>query len=242
VLTGSLGPGVRYAFASRADGVSAAPYDRANLADHVGDRPEAVAANRARLAHAVGVSPDRLAAMAPVHGRDVAVVGQGPVSDAPQVDALVTVTPGVALLVLAADCVPVLLSDPEAAVVAVAHAGWRGVRSDVTGAVLARMAGLGAHPEHTLALVGPAVCGRCYPVPEERFEAVTAVAPQAAAVAAGGGPALDLRAAVVARLRGAGVQVRLLGGCTVETPEWFSYRRDGVTGRHGGAVVLSDQP
>lgn len=235
--TGTLGPGVQYAFADRHDGVSVAPYDRGNLGDHVGDDPVAVAANRARLAAAVGV--DRLAAMSPVHGADVALVGPHAVATAPAADALVTITAGVALLVIAADCVPVLMADAAAGVVGVAHAGWRGVRTDVTGAALRRMAELGARPEHTLALIGPAICGRCYPVDRERFDSVVAVAPRAAAVAAGGGPALDLRLAVLERLERAGVRVTLVGGCTAQSPDWFSYRRDGVTGRHGGVVVIS---
>ena len=240
--TGTLGPGVRYAFADRHDGVSSAPYDRGNLGDHVGDDPVAVAANRARLAAAVGVGSDRLAAMSPVHGADVALVGPRPAATAPAVDALVTITPGIALLVLAADCVPVLLADAAAGVVAVAHAGWRGVRTDVTGAALTSMGELGARPERTRALIGPAICGRCYPVDRERFDAVVAVAPRAAAVAWGGGPALDLRLAVLERLMSSGVEATLVGGCTAESPDWFSYRRDGVTGRHGGVVVIGRAP
>lgn len=238
--TGNLGPRVLWAFADRHDGVSQAPYERGNLADHVGDDPAAVAANRALLAAAVGVDADRVAAMAPVHGADVVLVGPDPGERAPAADGLVTTTPGLALLVLAADCVPVLLADDSAGVVAVVHSGWRGVRADVTGAALARMRELGALPESTRALIGPAVCGRCYPVDQARYDAVVAVAPQAAAVAANGGPALDLRAAVQERLERAGTSVTLLGGCTVEAPDWFSYRRDGVTGRHGGVVVLRD--
>jgi hypothetical protein len=242
VRTGTLGPRVKYAFADRHDGVSVAPFDLGNLGDHVGDDPAAVASNRARLAGAVGVGSDRLAAMSPVHGADVVLVGPAPLATAPAADALVTITPGVALLVLAADCVPVLLADDAAGVVAVVHAGWRGVRSDVTGAALLRMSELGARPERTLAVIGPAICGRCYPVDRERFDAVVAVAPRAAAVAAGGGPALDLRPAVAERLEREGVGVCLVGGCTAESADWFSYRRDGVTGRHGGAVVLRGAP
>ncbi len=238
--TGTLGPGVQYAFADRHDGVSVAPYDLGNLGDHVGDDPVAVATNRARLAGAVGVGSDRLAAMSPVHGADVVLVAAA--GTAPAADALVTISPGVALLVLAADCVPVLLADAAAGVVAVVHAGWRGVRADVTGAALERMRELGARPQRTLAVVGPAICGRCYPVDRERFDAVVAVAPRAAAVAAAGGPALDLRLAVLERLEREGVGVSLVGGCTAQSPDWFSYRRDGVTGRHGGVVVLRGAP
>lgn len=236
--TGTLGRRVVWAFADRRDGVSQAPYDLGNLADHVGDDPVAVAANRARLAAAVGVPADHLVAMAPVHGADVVPVGPLPPAHAPAADGLITTTPGLALLVLAADCVPVLLADDVAGVIAVVHSGWRGVLTDVTGAALARMRELGADPARTRALIGPAVCGRCYPVDQDRYDAVVQVAPRAAARAADGTSALDLRVAVRDRLERAAVSVSVLGGCTAQSVRWFSHRRDGVTGRHGAAVVL----
>jgi hypothetical protein len=123
-------------------------------------------------------------------------------------------------------------------VVAVVHAGWRGVLSDVVGTTLEAMIGLGATAERIRAVVGPAICGSCYDVPRERYDLVVAAAPSAAAVATGGRPGLDLRSAVVSRLRSVGVVTALHGGCTAESPEWYSFRRDGVTGRHGGVVTL----
>lgn len=242
VVDGSLGPRVRWAFADRSDGVSEAPYDACNLADHVGDDPGHVAANRAALAAAVGLDGARLVSMAPVHGNDVGHVDATTTAPVPEVDALVTTVPGVGLLVVAADCVPVVLGDGAAGVVAVVHAGWRGVRSDVVGAALDAMADLGARLDRVRAVVGPAICGRCYDVPRERFDEVVAVSPEAASVAAGGRPGLDLRAGVVARLRSAGAAVTLHGGCTQETPSLYSYRRDRVTGRHGGVVTLLPEP
>ncbi|MFN8169188.1 MAG: peptidoglycan editing factor PgeF [Candidatus Nanopelagicales bacterium] len=235
---GSLGPRVRWSFADRADGASLPPYDRGNLADHVGDDPAHVAANRAALAASVGADPAHLVSMAPVHGNDVGLVRGGRDEPVPEVDALVTRVPGLALLVVAADCVPVLLADGDAGVVGVVHSGWRGVRSDVVGAALESMVELGARPDHVRAVVGPAICGSCYDVPRERFDEVVAVAPEATAVAAGGRPGLDLRAAVVSRLRRAGAAVSLHGGCTAESADLYSFRRDPVTGRHGGTVVL----
>jgi YfiH family protein len=229
---------VRWAFADRVGGASAAPYDGFNLADHVGDDPSAVRTNRGALAAAIGVAADHVVPMAPVHGPHVAVVDglvDGPV---PGVDGLVTATPGLALLVVAADCVPVLLGDDRAGVVAVVHSGWRGVRDDVVGAALETMASLGAAGDRTEAVVGPAVCGSCYAVGQDRFDAVVERAPLAASRTADGRPALDLRGAVVARLRAEGVAVRLHGGCTQESPTLYSFRRDDVTGRHGGVVAL----
>ena len=241
-VDGTLGPRVRWAFADRLDGVSLAPYDACNLADHVGDDLDHVRANRTALAAVVGVDGGHVVTMAPVHGNDVGQVDGPTPEPVPEVDALVTTVTGVALLVLAADCVPVVLGDSSAGVVAVVHAGWRGVRSDVVGTTLESMVELGARLDRVRAVVGPAICGRCYAVPRERFDEVVAVAPEAAAVAAGGLPGLDLRAAVVSRLQGAGVSSRLHGGCTQESPSLYSFRRDGVTGRHGGVVTLLPEP
>ena len=237
-VDGSLGPRVRWAFADRTSGVSLAPYDACNLADHVGDDLDHVLTNRAALAQRVGVDATHVVTMAPVHGNDVGQV-EGPTpAPVPEVDALVTTVTGVALLVLAADCVPVILGDSGRGVIAVVHAGWRGVRSDVVGTTLESMADLGARLDRVRAVVGPAICGRCYVVPRERFDEVVAVAPEAASVGAGGLPGLDLRAAVVARLRASGVTSMLHGGCTAETTSLYSFRRDHVTGRHGGVVTL----
>lgn len=238
LVDGTLGPRVRWAFADRTTGVSLAPYDAGNLADHVGDDPDHVATNRASLAACVGVDAAHVVSMAPVHGRDVGHVEASSAEPVPEVDALVTTVPGLALLVVAADCVPILLADGDAGVVAVVHAGWRGVRSDVVGAALESMVELGARADHVRAVVGPAICGSCYDVTRERFDEVVAVAPAAASVATGGRPGLDLRAAVVARLRSSGATVSLHGGCTYESDELYSFRRDPVTGRHGGVVTL----
>jgi len=237
-VVGELGARVRWAFADRTDGVSLAPYDRGNLADHVGDSAAHVDANRASLAASLGLALGDVVAMAPVHGDGVGVVDGRTSTPVPDVDALVTATPGLALLTLAADCVPVILGDDESGVVGVVHSGWKGVVVDVVGATLQAMADLGARPESTRAVVGPAICGECYAVPSPRFDEVVAAAPAAAARARDGQPGLDLRAAVVARLAAAGVVAAVHGGCTAESASLYSYRRDHVTGRHGGMVAL----
>jgi len=242
IVSGALGPRIRWAFADRTpvDGVASSgpPYDAFNVADHVGDDPAAVRAHRDALADAVGVAGHRLVSMAPVHGNDVGEVGAPQPEPVPEVDALVTRVPGIALLTVAADCVPVLLGDSDAGVVAVVHAGWRGIRSDVVGTTLTSMVELGAEPSRIRAVVGPAVCGLCYDVPRDRYDEVVAVAPAAASVARDGAPGLDLRAAAVDRLRKAGAHVSLHGGCTQESDDLYSFRRDRLTGRHGGVVAL----
>jgi YfiH family protein len=233
-LQGSLGP-ARWFFTSRADGVSLAPYYSLNVASHVGDDALAVTENRRRVSVLVGAP---LVVMGPNHGTGVGVVSQVTAEPIPSVDALVTNTRGIGLLALAADCVPVILIDPEAHVVASIHAGWPGVRDGVVQAALASMTELGASPSTTTAFLGPAICGACYPVPADRYEAVVAAAPTAAAVSRDGQPALDLRKGLHDQLRELGLAVAQVGPCVAEDQEWFSYRRDGVTGRNGAVVVL----
>jgi YfiH family protein len=223
----------------RRGGRSRAPYDSFNLGDHVGDDPADVAANRSRVARELGVGEDRLVWMNQVHGSGVAVVDRpqdGPVADT---DALVTSTPGLVLGVLAADCVPVLLTDPVAGVVAAVHAGREGLRRGVLPATLSAMASLGARARHVTALLGPAVCGACYEVPRAMQAEVAAVAPAAAVPTRRGTAGLDLRAGLAEILGRAGVtEVVHDPRCTVEDPQLFSHRRDGVTGRQAGLVWL----
>lgn len=234
--TSAAGP-VRFAFTDRHDGVSAAPYDALNLGGHVGDDPAAVRRNRDLLADAIGLAPDAVTYMNQVHGDAVAVVDGPWPGPAPEVDALVTTQPGRALAVLVADCVPVLLADPEAGVIAVAHAGRPGLKAGVVPAAIAAMRDLGARK--LVARVGPAVCGRCYEVPEAMRADVAAVVPEAWAVTRQGTPALDVPAGVVAQLRAAGAAVDTVETCTIEDPHSYSYRRDGATGRFAGLAWMS---
>jgi YfiH family protein len=223
----------------RRGGRSVSPYDTFNLGDHVGDDPAAVAANRARLARELGVPEDRLVWMSQVHGTGVAVVDGPQAGPLPDTDAVVTATPGLVLGVLAADCVPVLLADHVRGVVAAVHAGREGVRRGVLPAALSAMASLGARARHVSALLGPAVCGSCYEVPEDMQADVARVAPAAAVRTRGGTPGLDLRAGLEEMLRRAGVtEVVHDPRCTVEDRTLFSHRRDGVTGRQAGIVWL----
>jgi YfiH family protein len=224
----------------RRGGRSRSPYDSFNLGDHVGDDPADVAANRRRVARELAVPEDRLVWMDQVHGTGVAVV-DGPRDRAvPGTDALVTATPGLLLCVLVADCVPVLLADHETGVVAAVHAGREGVRQGVLPVALSAMASLGARARHVTALLGPAVCGSCYEVPEQMQADVVRVAPSAAVRTRAGTPGLDLRAGVEEILRKAGIpEVVHDPRCTVEDRHLFSHRRDGVTGRQAGIVWLA---
>lgn len=232
--------GAHFAFTDRWGGVSAAPYEELNLGGAVGDTPEAVLGNRELAAKSLGLDAGRVVWMNQVHGADVAVVdepwGERPV---PEVDAIVTVRRGLALAVLTADCVPVLLADPVAGVVAAAHAGRPGMTKGVVPAAVRAMTGLGAEPERIVARTGPAVCGRCYEVPEQMRAEVAAVEPAAHAVTGWGTPAVDVSAGVHAQLDRLGVCDRAQSPvCTLESDDHFSYRRDRTTGRLAGYVWL----
>ena len=232
--------GAHFAYTDRWGGVSAVPYDSLNLGGAVGDDPAAVHANRARAAESLGRDPQRVVWMNQVHGRDTAVVdrpwGQDPV---PAVDALVTTRADLTLAVLTADCVPVLLADPVAGVVAAAHAGRPGLVAGVVPAAVATMTEQGARADRITAVIGPSVCGKCYEVPAAMRDAVAAVVPEAFATTSWGTPAVDVSAGVRAQLAHAGVRVAdAPAACTLESPDHFSYRRESVTGRLAGYVWL----
>jgi YfiH family protein len=231
-----LGAGVVAGFTTRIGGVSAGDFDSLNLAEHVGDELTAVQANRARLSNLLGL-PLRL--MRQVHGRDVHVISDAEDEAAQDADALVTAKRGLGLSVLVADCVPVLLSDPDVGVVAAVHAGRRGVVADVVGAAVVAMQDLGAEPSRMRAALGPAICPACYPLGADVQAEVLQVAPEAAAVAADGSPAVDLRLAVAVRLARLGIEASVSSICTAESPRHFSYRRDRRTGRTAGVIGLS---
>ena len=220
---------MNYRFTNRTGGASTGAFASANLGFHVGDDPDHVTANRARLSKEFGP----VAFMTQVHGDRVAVVED--VSDLdPTADALVTGIPGITLAVQVADCIPLLLISSQS--VAAVHVGRKGLVNGVTLRALEVMRDMGARDIR--AVVGPAICGVCYEVSEEIFAEVTVLHPAAASRSARGNHALDLPAALVKVLQGQKIAVEIVRGCTVESSELFSYRRDGVTGRQAGLVWL----
>ncbi|MEV0114743.1 peptidoglycan editing factor PgeF [Streptomyces sp. NPDC050844] len=233
--------GAHFAFTDRWGGVSAVPYEELNLGGAVGDDPQAVRTNRDLAAKSLGIDPARVVWMNQVHGNDVAVVDGpwGAGAEIPAVDAVVTARRGVALAVLTADCTPVLLADPVAKVAAAAHAGRPGMVAGVVPAAVEAMVKLGADPARIVARTGPAVCGRCYEVPEAMRADVAAAEPAAYAETSWGTPAVDVTAGVHAQLERLGVRDREQSPvCTLESGDHFSYRRDRTTGRLAGYVWL----
>ena len=243
-----LAPGVLALFTGRPGGVSAAPFDSLNLGGSVGDDPAAVAVNRRLAAGACGLGAERLAWMRQVHGTIVRRAAAGNTTASgeiarpgpPEADAIFTDAAGLALGVLTADCVPVLLADPQARIVGAAHAGREGMAAGVVTELVAAMSAAGADPGRMHAAIGPHICGGCYEVPDEMRARVAAQVPQSACVTRKGTPGIDVGAGVGAQLAQAGVRtVTRDPRCTAEAPELYSYRRDGRTGRLAGLVWLA---
>jgi len=211
--------GAGAAVTARAGGVSSGPYESLNLSLSVGDDPGCVLENRHRLATAFGAAPGDFVFARQVHGAGVRVVteadrGSGAfrLDDAvDDTDALVTTSPEVVLAILTADCVPIVLHDPVAGVLACVHAGWRGTVAGVTAATLAVMQGLGTRPSDVVAGIGPAVGADRYQVGPDVHQAVTRSFGPAAAQFIHSDPSapgrwlLDLQAANRHALRQAGV-------------------------------------
>lgn len=228
---------VDLAFTDRYGGVSGAPFDALNLALEGDDDPSARAENLRLLVDDFAPGA-RVADLHQVHGAGVLFVADAQTGPPPDADALVTNQPDLVLLVRAADCVPVLLADPQAGVIGAAHCGRPGLLAGVVPAVVERMRELGA--TEITAWAGPHVCGACYEVPPEMQAEVAAREPASLATTSWGTPALDIGAGVRAQLERAGTRVVDAGRCTRESPDLYSYRRDGrQAGRLAGVIRLS---
>lgn len=229
---------IRRVITTRDGGSSRPPFDTFNLGGKVGDDPEAVAANQRKLADGIGLPENRLVWMEQIHGRTATIVDgpqQAPVEAA---DALVTAEPNLALVALTADCVPVLLGDPETGVVSAVHAGRVGARVGVLVAALKAMREAGAALDRIEALLGPAACGECYEVPPEMQADVERHLPGSACKTRKGTTGLDLRAGLWEQLAAAGIaRIGVDPRCTMESPELYSHRRDnGRTGRFAAVI------
>lgn len=230
-------PRVRAACTTRQGGISSAPWCSLNLGDHVFDQPSAVAENRRRLVEQAGLP------MAPrwleqVHGNAVATLHQGCL-DRQQADAIYSAGPGQVCAVMTADCLPVLFCDAQGREVAAAHAGWRGLCGGVLEATLSRFQ---APSARIMAWLGPAIGAQAFEVGAEVKAAFTQQHAAAAhAFTAHGDKFLaDIYALARLRLRAAGV-TQIYGGdfCTYRDSErFFSYRRDGLTGRMASFIWL----
>jgi purine-nucleoside/S-methyl-5'-thioadenosine phosphorylase / adenosine deaminase len=230
---------IRRVTTTRAGGVSAPPFDTFNLGDHVGDDPTAVDANRKRLTAALGLGENAVVWMNQVHGDHVVVVDEPVEEVIDKTDALVTTTPRLALAVVTADCVPVLMGDARAGVVAAVHAGRVGAQKGVVARTVEAMLRVGAHAGDISVLLGPSVSGRNYEVPEEMAAAVEASLPGSRTTTSRGTPGLDLRAGIARQLTALGITaIDIDPRCTVDDRNLFSHRRDAPTGRLASLVWM----
>jgi len=230
--------GVRACATTRAGGISAPPYAELNLAAHVGDVPAAVVANRQRLRQRLDLpeEPRWLEQVHGVHVVDAALVRRGVTA----ADGMYARQAGQVCVVLTADCVPALICDRDASVVAAVHAGWRGLAAGVLEAAVSATA---VPATRLIVWLGPAIGPQAFEVGDEVRAAFLSSDPGAASAFAAAGPArwlADLYALARRRLARCGV-THCYGGhwCTYsDTRRFYSYRRDGTTGRMATLIWL----
>ncbi len=220
---------------TRAGGISSTPYDSLNLGAHVGDAPLAVERNRILLNRLLPSEPVWLQQ---VHG--TVVTNADMTSCLPQADACIARHRAAVCVVMTADCLPILLCDTQGSVVGVAHAGWKGL---VAGVIEATAQAMEAAPENIMVWLGPAISQGAFEVGDEVRAAFVKMQPQAACAFVPGRNGkwfADLYALARLRLNALGIN-RIYGGgsCTYrDRDQYFSYRRDGVTGRMGTFIWL----
>lgn len=231
-------PAISHAFFTTEGGVSRGLFASLNCGYGSADDPANVRENRARAAARFGLPEERLLTLHQIHSTDVLTVEDAlwRSPGAPKADALVTARPGVALGVLAADCAPVLLADPDAHVIGAAHAGWRGALGGVAEATIAAMERLGARRGRIRAAIGPCIgpasyeVGPEFPAPFLAQDAANArfFAPSSRA----GHHMFDLPGYLLRRLSLAGIgsAEATARDTLAETGTFFSYRRNTLAG------------
>ena len=241
---------------TRDGGASSGPYSSLNLGLHVGDDPESVVRNRGLVAEALDATLDDMVFCQQSHEASVEVIenterGRGARSESDAIqrtDALVTIVPGIVLVVLVADCVPLVLHDPVAGVLACVHAGWRGTVRGVTTAAVAAMRDLGSEPADIVAGVGPSIAPDRYQVGEDVREAATGAfgddVDQVLRPDGTGRWNFDLWRANTLQLMAAGVpeeQVHVTGLDTGPGTPFFSHRAQNPCGRFAAVARLRER-
>lgn len=235
-----LDPSVRAYVTGRGE-ADESPYSAFNPCHYTGDDEAHVAESRKDLADYLGIAENHIVLPRQTHSTECRVITEVPVdaSVLEGVDALVTRLPGVAIGVSTADCVPVLLVDPDAKIIAAAHAGWRGAIGGVIENCVSRMIELGANPAVMKAAIGPCICADCFEVGEE----VACRFPESCVVRGGAKPHVDLSLYVKQTLMKCGLAedaVAMLQSCTRCHPDrYFSARAMGVnSGRNFTFIIF----
>lgn len=241
---------------SRKGGISQGKYGSLNLGLHTGDEQSNVLINRKLLADSIGISVDDFVFAGQVHGAEIAIVGKAERGSGVwetdscihETDAMITQQPGICLIVLVADCVPVLLHDPDKRVIAAIHAGRKGTESKIVMKTLERMrVEFGCRPKEILAGIGPSIGPCCYEVDDNvagQFrESLSKYNGLVLEPQPGHKPHLDLWKANQQQMLDCGIlseNIEIAGLCTqCEEQEYFSYRSGkGITGRFAAGICL----
>lgn len=227
----------QWSFFGRQGGVSKKPFDTLNIADHVEDNIEDVNKNRELLSEFLEMP---LVFIGATHSPNVVnVKSEYPIIHK-DTDALVTREKNLGLVIMSADCAPIVLVDPIAHVVGVVHAGWQGMLVGVVENSVEGMLDLGAETQNMKAIIGPTISAKNFSATKERFEEVKSKEPSAAVILPNGELAVDIRKGVKTQLAKYQIKTTDLNICTFENKELFSFRRDAVTGRNATIAWLSE--
>jgi polyphenol oxidase len=250
LLTRGQPSGIVHGFFTRAGGVSEGIYQGLNIGLGSNDNRDHVQENRRRVADWFGTTEANLLTMYQVHSPDVVVVTEPFGADRPQVDAMVTATPGLVLGVLSADCGPILFADPVHRVIGAAHAGWKGALTGVLENTIEAMIKLGAERNSIIATLGPSISAKAYEVGPEFVERFLTHDPSYDVFftpsTKPGHAMFDLPALTMKRLNDAGIIADMLGICTYSEPQsLYSYRRtthakESSYGRQVSAIFIKE--
>jgi len=233
---------VLFHISDRRGGVSPKPYDTLNLALHVGDDPKNVLQNRTILSQNLGFNLQNLIYMDQTHSNRVEVISDPSVNKIENCDALITDMKNIPLMVMVADCVPILFFDPSKNVIAVAHAGRNGTFLQISKVVLKRMnKEFGSNSNEVLVLIGTAIGSCCYEVGEDIADIAIKSFGQKYIRIENERFYLDLKELNKDQLMSMGVKeknIEISNICTACDKDYYSYRRDGVTGRFAGVMML----
>jgi len=241
----SLHPNIAACFTTRHGGVSKVPYTTANLAFHVGDDPRDVLDNHVLLAKQIGYDPQKLIHMRQIHSDRIIIADDSfDFNHPPECDALITNLPDIPLMVMSADCTPILLYDPVQRVIGVVHAGRAGALNAILPKTIERMAQTyGSRIGDVHVSMGPSIHGCCYEVNPQITAEVEAKGYPKALRKNGGKLFLDVNTVLLQQLESMQIRqahIEVIDECTAcHCDTYFSYRADHQhTGRIAGIIVL----
>lgn len=230
------------AVSNRYGGVSPKPYDSLNVALHVGDDPKNVLQNRMILAEKFDYLPENLIYMEQTHSDNIAIVEHAGYNKIEDTDAIITNQRNIPLMVMVADCIPAMLFDPKQQVIAAVHAGRNGTFKEILPKTIAKMQEtFDTHPEDILAALGPSIHACCYEVGADLADIAIKSFGKAYVDERNGKHYLDLQKLnrdqlISADLKPEHIEISPL--CTSCNPNYYSYRREGTTGRFAGIIKL----